>query len=438
MRIPFTFGLYNGPRSRIDLDGQDMLLAEATIAGHRPDGATLLRAPANVAGNAMSHYPAFHDQFVAIEQFPDRPRPATPSLGFFVFQALDPHAVPSDAAGAAGGPGRWLPLRSNLKQPNDRLAFLRQGRLQLVEMLLEAEIFDNGADVSDDQFRMVDEELDHLCPVRFMVEVAGKASGVHGSHQCRFAAEAKDLSPAECLLDRVMVGSVHEVMGHPLGQPHRNTYITESKAKVLRPFSAEDQRAIAREAGKTPLKIWKEIATDHAMAIAGERYSPHWLAKAARRVMEKIDTDPASCGAANKTIGAKRYFDQDKDGLTRKWHGATYLNPPFGPGWKDWIVKLAEEIEAGRVTEAVVVGPHTMLVSIDSPWFRILLEGSIFLPEQRPRFSEGCGGKETGVKYGTFVAYVGKRHRRFARVLGNQGIILRAVSTRPAKRRVVS
>jgi len=221
-------------------------------------------------------------------------------------------------------------------------------------------------------------------------------------------------------------------------EPLGITYITESKAKVLRPFSAEDQRAIAREAGKTPLKIWKEIATDHAMAIAGERYSPHWLAQAARRVMEKIDTDPASCGAANKTIGAKQYFDQDKDGLTRKWHGATYLNPPFGPGWKDWIVKLAEEIEAGRVTEAVVVGPHTMLVSIDSPWFRILLEGSIFLPEQRPRFSEGSSGKETGVKYGTFVAYVGKRHRRFARVLGNQGIILRAVSTRPAKRRVVS
>ena len=97
-------------------------------------------------------------------------------------------------------------------------------------MLLEAEVFDNGADVSDDQFRMVDEELDHLCPVRFMVEVADKAGGVYGLYQCRFAAEAKDLAPAECLLDRVMVGSVHEVMGHPLGQPHRNVRAVDSAA----------------------------------------------------------------------------------------------------------------------------------------------------------------------------------------------------------------
>ena len=102
-------------------------------------------------------------------------------------------------------------------------------------MLLEAEIFDDGADVSDDQFRLVDEELDHLCPVGFMVEVADKAGGVYGLHQCRFAAEATDLAPAECLLDRVMVGSVHEMMDHQLGQPHGNVRAVDSAATANMP-----------------------------------------------------------------------------------------------------------------------------------------------------------------------------------------------------------
>ena len=216
------------------------------------------------------------------------------------------------------------------------------------------------------------------------------------------------------------------------------SHISESKAKLLRPFSAEDQRQIAVEAGQAPLTTWEEIANDHAMAAMGERYSPTWIVQAARKVLGEIDIDPASCQTANKTVKAKRYYSQEQDGLKRRWHGSVYLNPPFGRHWKDWLVKLGREIDAGRVTEAIIVGPHNMLVSIDSPWFRRLLQGSIFLPERRPRFSEGTSGKEAGSKYGVFVGYVGKRHRRFARVFGHDGIILRAVCPKPAKRTVVS
>ncbi len=221
-------------------------------------------------------------------------------------------------------------------------------------------------------------------------------------------------------------------------EPIGIAYISETKAKVLRPFPPEDQRAIATEAGKAPLKIWKEIATDHAMAAVGERYSPAWIVQAATKVLNEIDLDPASCVTANKTVRAKRYFDREHDGLTQRWQGRVYINPPFGPHWRDWIVKLAEEMEAGRVTEAIVVGPHNMLISIDSAWFQVLLGGSIFLPAHRPQYSEGDSGKETGPRYGTFVAYVGRRHQRFARVFGRHGTILRAISTKPAKRRVVS
>ncbi len=160
-----------------------------------------------------------------------------------------------------------------------------------------------------------------------------------------------------------------------------------------------------------------------------EHYSPSCLVEPCRRVMGGIDLDPASCEVANQVVKAAKFYTLEIDGLRQPWWGRVYLNPPFGNEWKRWIIKLGEELAAGRVQQACVVGPHNVLCSTDSPWFRILFQGSLLLPYKRIGFLDPVTGKLAGPKYGTFCCYLGHRQIRFAQVFGDKGTIVRAVST---------
>lgn len=88
--------------------------------------------------------------------------------------------------------------------------------------------------------------------------------------------------------------------------------------------------------------------------------------------------------------------------------------------------------------EAIVIGPHNVLCSVDSAWFQLLLQGSILLPYRRLTFREPGSETEIGTKYGTFVCYLGPRHRLFAKVFGAFGTILKAVSSAPQRRALAS
>ena len=107
----------------------------------------------------------------------------------------------------------------------------------------------------------------------------------------------------------------------------------------------------------------------HSSATA-EHYTPPEIVEAAREVMGGIDLDPASCAEANTIVKAAAYYDSD--GLSRPWYGRVFLNPPGGKldrnlnpiGAKDgpgyaasavWWWKLLDELDAGRVTQAVFV-----------------------------------------------------------------------------------
>ncbi len=61
-----------------------------------------------------------------------------------------------------------------------------------------------------------------------------------------------------------------------------------------------------------------------------EYYTPVEIVDAAARTMGYIDLDPASSGAANKTVRAARFFTSEDDGLSRSWEGRIWLNHPFG------------------------------------------------------------------------------------------------------------
>lgn len=105
-----------------------------------------------------------------------------------------------------------------------------------------------------------------------------------------------------------------------------------------------------------------------------EHFTPLDIVDRARRLLGGFDLDPASCAAANERVLAQRFLGVDQDGLSRRWAGRVFLNPPGGklkkvgkrwvtlrdgPGessMRVWWEKLSLEYDAGRVTSAFFVG----------------------------------------------------------------------------------
>ena len=65
------------------------------------------------------------------------------------------------------------------------------------------------------------------------------------------------------------------------------------------------------------------------LSTSGERYTPAWLAEAARDVLGgTIELDPASSPAANSIIGARSIYTAKNSGLRNLWNGTVFLNAP--------------------------------------------------------------------------------------------------------------
>ena len=155
-----------------------------------------------------------------------------------------------------------------------------------------------------------------------------------------------------------------------------------------------------------------------------ERYTPPELTTMVRRVLGEIDLDPASSREANKVVNAKSFFTKQTDGLKKRWHGRVFLNPPFDD-WPTWVAKLDGEIAAGRVKQAVVIGPANISA------FRLLLArgGLLAVPDERPKYYNPHDDRLIDPPFGSLICYVGGNGKRFLAVFGASGMILQAVRT---------
>lgn len=93
----------------------------------------------------------------------------------------------------------------------------------------------------------------------------------------------------------------------------------------------------------------------HVANNSGENewYTPAKFIESARAVMGSIDLDPASSEMANRTVMAGSFYTKYDDGLTKKWFGNVWLNPPYSQPlmsmFSDAVVEKREEYEQAIV-----------------------------------------------------------------------------------------
>jgi hypothetical protein len=123
-------------------------------------------------------------------------------------------------------------------------------------------------------------------------------------------------------------------------QSVRDKRIGAATAADVAELGEEDQREVVARGEKGILQAAKEIRERRKLqglavlhsSESNEWYTPAKFVNAARKLMGDIDLDPASSEAANKAVKAGKIFTIDDDGLSKKWKGRVWLNPPYGRG----------------------------------------------------------------------------------------------------------
>jgi phage N-6-adenine-methyltransferase len=141
-------------------------------------------------------------------------------------------------------------------------------------------------------------------------------------------------------------------------------------------------------AGKIPISQTEDYDGDEW------RTPPEYIEKV-RAVLGRIDLDPASTAAANKTVKAKRYFDKAHDGLAQEWSGQIFLNPPYsGELVRRFCSKLVTTLDS------VLAAPAVALLNSDTStqWFHLLANKAecLCFPKQRIAFLDASGKKVPG------------------------------------------
>lgn len=197
------------------------------------------------------------------------------------------------------------------------------------------------------------------------------------------------------------------------------------------PTYATVEKAAAELVGKALQKAKRERiqgtrVVQHSSESA-EWYSPEPVPALARRLMGGIDLDPASSAEANRTVGARRIYTAEQDGLGRSWEGAVYLNWPGGRDENNvsnaqlWVAKLLEEYWSGRTTEAVVL---VFNAATSAEWFQPFWDHALCFPRGRLAFVRPGGVVGDSPSHSNAVAYLGERHDRFADLFAPLGRIV--------------
>jgi len=183
--------------------------------------------------------------------------------------------------------------------------------------------------------------------------------------------------------------------------------------------------SLSQQLARMPKKEFEQVkdgvvSMSEALKIAhvshnsgeNEWYTPAAYIEAARAVMGGIDTDPASCAQANATVKADKYYDSKADGLTKKWHGRVFMNPPYAqPLIANFARAVAAKFSSKEITEAIVLVNN----ATETEWFNEMIKhaSAICFPNGRIRFVNKEGKPGGAPLQGQAVLYFGSKIEKF-------------------------
>lgn len=101
-----------------------------------------------------------------------------------------------------------------------------------------------------------------------------------------------------------------------------------------------------------------------------------------------FDLDPCAAPEPRPWETAASYFTEKEDGLTQKWEGIVWMNPPYGSNTRHWLKKLAEH---GNGFALIFARTETL-------WFQessFLAKGALFI-DNRIKFCREDGVEAPG------------------------------------------
>lgn len=160
----------------------------------------------------------------------------------------------------------------------------------------------------------------------------------------------------------------------------------------------------------------------HVSQNTGEQewYTPATYIAAAVEVMGRIDLDPASSDAAQKTVRAGRFFSKEDDGLLQDWAGNIWLNPPYASGLVDKFAnKLVDSLP--DIEQAVVLVNN----ATETRWFQLLANhaDAICFVAKRIKFLDANGEPKQSPLQGQAFFYYGMNSDGFTETFREFGFV---------------
>jgi hypothetical protein len=160
------------------------------------------------------------------------------------------------------------------------------------------------------------------------------------------------------------------------------------------------RKAIAAVSGQSTAELM-------GSSESNEWYTPSAYVEIVRAFLGAIDLDPASIAKANETVRAAAYWTREGDGLSHRWYGRVFCNPPYGTEGPPFVVKALE-----READEVVLLLNAY--STETLWFQPLFDWPICYVRRRIPFlrPDGTTGSPP---FGSCLVYIGPRRGAFAR-----------------------
>ncbi len=165
-----------------------------------------------------------------------------------------------------------------------------------------------------------------------------------------------------------------------------------------------------------------------------EWYTPPQFIELARKVLGKIDLDPASNKVAQQWIKAEKYYTKENNGYAQKWSGNVWCNPPYGrdvnlaygdkkstPVTYYWLKKGIELYQKKEIKQIIFLVNRT-----GATWYKDIVINFNGLCEvtKRIAFYDSQGNPSTGARYYNDFLYLGNNAYKFEDVFCEIGRVI--------------